>query len=176
MQDVVEVRPRAERLNPSEERLWEGREFDEPRSRGTLWTGAAITRAGSLVNLQRYMEASRRIESEGKWVLGAEWHAVDFHRRDSRDTAENLRHRLANANDYFHRKASEVFNDVAALELLDTMDRDVVVDISDFNFCEDGLPLAKLTAANFCEVGATVIHITEAGQRFIESLRSNGRI
>ena len=49
------------------------------------------------------------------------------------------------------------------------------VDISDFDACDGGLPLAKLTAANFCEVGAKVIHITEAGQRFIDSLRDHGK-
>ena len=129
---------------------------------------------GSLVNVVRYKEASRRDQNLAEWA--SDLYAVGLHQRHSADSTENLRHRLANANDYFHRKASEVFSDEAALELLITMDRDIVVDISDFNVCENGFSLAKLTAANFCEVGATVIYITEAGQRFIESLRANGRI
>ena len=89
------------------------------------------------------------------------------------NSTENLRQRLANANDYLQRKASEVFNDEAALRLLATMYQDIVVDISEFNACEKGIPLAKLTAANFCEVGANVIYITEAGQRFIDSIEAH---
>ena len=101
-----------------------------------------------------------------------EWFNVERSGRiDSRPT-EHMRQRLANANDYFRRKASEVFNDKAALDLLEVMHRDVVVDISDLDICEHGLSLAKLTAANFCEIGAKVVYITEAGQRFMNSLRA----
>ena len=89
---------------------------------------------------------------------------------DASDSKEILKQRLANANDYFQRKAGEVLNDEAALKLLATMYQDVVVDISAFDSCENGISLAKLTAANFCEVGANVIYITEAGQRFINSI------
>ena len=91
-------------------------------------------------------------------------------------SADTLQQRLANANDHFRRKASEVLNDEAAMDLLATMYRDIVVDISSFDSCENGIPLAKLAAANFCEVGAKVIYITEAGQLFIDSLRANGRL
>jgi hypothetical protein len=97
-------------------------------------------------------------------------------RSEAVSATEDLRQRLANANDYFHRKATEVYTDKAALELLITMDQDVVLEISDFDTCESGIPLAKLTAANFSEVGAKVIFITEAGQRFIASLRQSGEI
>ena len=89
---------------------------------------------------------------------------------DAANSTENLRERLANANDHFQRKATEVFNDEAALKLLAAMYRNVVVDISEFDARENGISLAKLTAANFCEVGAKVIYITEAGQRFINSI------
>ena len=91
-------------------------------------------------------------------------------RKSTAKSTESLRQRLANANDYFQRKANEVFNDEAALGLLAAMYRDVVVDIAEFDPCENGMALAKLTAANFCEVGAKVIYITKAGQRFIESI------
>ena len=84
--------------------------------------------------------------------------------------SETLRERLLNANDYFRRKASEVFNDDAALRLLSEMHQRVVVDIPELPLGEEGLALAKLTAANFCEIGAKVIYITQAGQRFIESI------
>ena len=87
------------------------------------------------------------------------------------DSTEELRQRLANANDYFRRKATEVVSDDAALRLLATLYEAVVVDISEFDSCKDGLSLAKLTAANFCEIGANVIYITESGQRFIDSIK-----
>ncbi len=104
------------------------------------------------------------------------WHHPKGRRKPQINASENLRHRLANANSYFRRKASAVFGDRTALTLLESLYEDVVVDISDFDTCEKGISLAKLTAANFCEVGANVIHITEAGQQFIDSLRSHGRI
>ena len=95
------------------------------------------------------------------------------HRRDVIGATEDLQQRLANANDYFRRKATEVFNDPVSLELLVAMYRDVVMDISDFDACENGIPLARLTAANFAEIGAKVIYITDAGRRVIESLGKN---
>ena len=90
------------------------------------------------------------------------------------DPVEDLRRRLDNANNYFLRKASEVFNDEAALRLLAGMYCDVVVQIADFDPGKNGLPLAKLTAANFCEIGENVIYITDAGQKFIESIEAYG--
>ena len=105
-----------------------------------------------------------------------DWYHLPSRRRPSMSSSENLRHRLENANSYFRRKASAVFNDQAALTLLESLYEDVVVDISDFDACENGVSLAKLTAANFCEVGANVIHITDAGQRFIGSLRDHGQV
>ena len=82
---------------------------------------------------------------------------------------DNLRQRLDNANDYFRRKAAEVYSDESALDLLTILHKAVVVEIADFDPVKDGIPLAKLTAANFCEIGANVIYITEVGQRFMES-------
>jgi hypothetical protein len=103
-----------------------------------------------------------------------------FRRASRRGVAGNssgsTRQRLANANDYFHRKATEVFNDKAALQLLEKMYQDVVWDIADFDACQNGIALAKLTAANFAEVGAKIIYITEAGQRFMDSVREHGEI
>ena len=90
---------------------------------------------------------------------------------DPADSPSSLRQRLDNANRYFRRKASEVFTDAEAMELLDSLYRDVVIDIEDFDACKHGLPLAMLTAANFCEIGANIIYITDSGIRFIESLK-----
>ena len=97
---------------------------------------------------------------------------LSYHRRGQPEASTSLQQRLDNVNGYFQRKSNEVFNDDSALRLLATMYEDTVIDISVFNSCQEGLPLSKLTAANFCEVGANAIYITEAGQRFIESIRA----
>ena len=89
------------------------------------------------------------------------------------ELSRSLQQRLDNANAYFRRKAAEVFTDDAALRLLAALYQDGAIDLADFNSCEHGIPLAKLTAANFCEVGANVIHITESGQHFIESIKAS---
>ena len=88
------------------------------------------------------------------------------------DSAEELRHRLANANDYFRRKASEVLNDDLSLRLLATLYQATVVNISELDTCEYGIALSKLTAANFCEIGADVIYITKAGRQFIAAIKN----
>ena len=49
----------------------------------------------------------------------------------------------------------------------------VVVETDEFDFCQHGRALAKLTAASFCEVGANSIYITEPGQRFIDNINES---
>ena len=84
---------------------------------------------------------------------------------------EDLQQRLDQVNRQFRRKASEVLIDESALHLLADLYKDVVLNLEGLDLERDGLPLAKLTAAHFAEVGAKVICITEAGQRFMESIR-----
>ena len=134
---------------------------------------------GGVPFYQRGVEEISKSREPGTWEwnqTARERHVPAMRRSESTSSADNLRQRLANANDYFRRKASEVYNDQEALDLLKTMDRDVVVDIANFDACSFGVPLSKLTAANFCEIGAKVIFITEAGQRFLNSLRRQGGI
>ena len=88
------------------------------------------------------------------------------------DSPENLQLRLDNVNRHFHKKAATVYGDEDSMRLLVRLYQEVVINIVDFDSCKDGIPLAKLTAANFAEVGATVIYITEAGQLFIDSIKS----
>ena len=78
--------------------------------------------------------------------------------------------RLDRANRHFRLKAGAVFNDPDALDLLTRMNSQILVETSDFDFCNDGRSLAKLTAANFCDVGANGIFITDRGCRFIAKL------
>lgn len=87
------------------------------------------------------------------------------------DQAVGLQQRIDNINDHFHRKAAEVFTDDVALRFLAVLYQDSVIDLADCDAGQQGVPLAKLTAANFCEVGANVIYITESGQRFLESIQ-----
>lgn len=84
--------------------------------------------------------------------------------------AEGLQQRLDNANRHFKRKSAEVLADEDAVRLLADLYQSVNITMDEFDTCKRGIALAKLTAANFCEVGARVIYITEAGQRFIEAL------
>ena len=86
-------------------------------------------------------------------------------------SGQELQYRLDNANDYFRRKASEVLNDEEALQLLVALYESSVVEIVDINWCKYGIPLGKLTAANFCQIGNTVIYITDSGYRFIDSIK-----
>ena len=85
-------------------------------------------------------------------------------------STEDLRRRLDNANRHFRRKAAAVLGDEDAVRLLAELYQSFNLDIEEFDTCRQGIALAKLTAANFCEVGAKVIYITEAGQSFIEAL------
>ena len=88
------------------------------------------------------------------------------------DHASDARTRLDRVNRHFRRKAGAVFNDVDALGLLTRMNSKIVVETSDFDFCNDGRSLAKLAAANFCDVGANGIYITDRGRRFIAKLNT----
>ena len=81
-----------------------------------------------------------------------------------------LQHRLDNANRHFKWKAAEVFGDEDAIRLLARLYQSINIELEEFDTCQHGMALAKLTAANFCEIGAEVIYITEAGQRFVEAL------
>ena len=88
------------------------------------------------------------------------------------NSVETLQHRLDNANALFRRKAAEVFNDEDSVRLLARLYQAVVIDIVDFDSGKDGIALAKLTAANFCEIGSKVIYITPAGLNFIDSIHA----
>ena len=87
--------------------------------------------------------------------------------------ADSLRQRLDSANNHFRKKAAEVFGDGDAVRLLARLYQSVTVDIADFDARKDGVSFAKLTAANFCEIGAKSIYITEAGQNFIDAINSD---
>lgn len=115
-----------------------------------------------------WVEVFNALGAEGKVAFNYPPPSLD---RYIFSSEQDLQHRLDNANDYFRRKASEVLNDEAALKLLAALYQLGVIEISEIDWCESGIPVAKLTAANFCQIGAKVVYVTESGQRFIESIR-----
>ena len=88
------------------------------------------------------------------------------------DLAEELRQRLESANAHFRWKAATVLGDEDAIRLLATLYQVFNIEILELDMHKNGIALAKLTAANFCEIGANVIYITDAGQDFIESIHN----
>ncbi len=102
------------------------------------------------------------------------WGVVGFSDKPKR-LLDDLGTRLNNANNHFRRKAAEVLGDENATLLLARLYQETSIRLAEFNPCQSGIPLARLTAANFCAIGANVIYITEAGQAFIESIVNNDR-
>ena len=84
-------------------------------------------------------------------------------------TLDSQRLSSAKTKNYFRRKISEVLNDDAALRLLSDIYETSVVEKASFD--QRGAALAKLTAANFCEIGAKVVYITDPGRRFIDAIK-----
>ena len=81
-----------------------------------------------------------------------------------------LRARLDKANQHFRRKATAVIRDKDAVILLAALYKQSNMRVQDFDTCTLGIPLAKLAAANFCDIGSQSIYITMAGREFIESV------
>ena len=99
------------------------------------------------------------------------WHQLgSTSSEQASDQVSDTGRRLDRANRHFRLKAGAVFNDPDALDLLTRMNSQILVETSDFDFCNDGRSLAKLTAANFCDVGTNGIFITDRGRRFIAKL------
>ena len=63
-----------------------------------------------------------------------------------------------------------MLRDKDAALLLATLYKQSNMRVQDFDTCTFGIPLAKLAAANFCDIGSRSIYITMAGREFIESI------
>ena len=113
----------------------------------------------------------KHIFSEGDFGKILRTRVLERSDRPSVDSSTTeLHRRLGNANRHFKRKASEVFSDGDAIRLLANLYESINIDIEEFDTCQQGISLAKLAAANFCEIGARAIYITESGQKFLEAL------
>ena len=88
------------------------------------------------------------------------------------DAEASLRHRLEDVNSYFKRKAADVFTDESAVRLLANLYRSSSAQFSDLDTSEFGIPLAKLTAAGFCEIGGNAVQISDSGREFVESIQN----
>ena len=131
------------------EHAWEDTHDEEEQS-GANWT--SVNRRLFLFQVRRAFSSQKRQHAE------------------TVSETEELRQRLDNANNHFRWKAAEVFSDEDAVRLLIKLYQRSTIRIAEFDICQDGISLARLTAANFCEIGANLVYITEAGQGFIESL------
>ncbi len=84
-----------------------------------------------------------------------------------------IEQRLNLINVYFRRKASEVLIDEPSLTLLAYLYKNILIERNNFNYKDDSLALAKLTAANFCSISANSVFITDAGFAFVKSVIDN---
>ena len=78
--------------------------------------------------------------------------------------------RLANANQHFNLKAAEVLADEKAVDLLESISKELVVKAEHFDFNRKELALARLAAADFVTIRNNTVGITHNGQRFIETV------
>ena len=143
---------------------WIQDEHHEPAHWSSDWD-AAVSPIDSPHIIATYSQGLAGIVAD--WPFGE--NIVSLQGRKTEST-ESLRHRLDSANKHFRRKAADVLGDENAVVLLADLYQSSSVRIKDFDACQHGIALAKLAAANFCEVGANLIYITEAGQSFIESI------
>ena len=91
-------------------------------------------------------------------------------RRTISDSMSNLRFRLDRANRHFRQKAAAVLRDKNAVLLLAALYKQSNMRAEEFDTCAHGISLAKLAAADFCDIGSESIYITIAGREFIESI------
>ena len=108
-------------------------------------------------------------DSSGVWALAVS-RGMGVRMMYPETTQTYHRKRLDNADRHFRRKAAAVFNDSTSMRLLNLMRSRVLIETEEFDFCRYGRALAKLTAANFCEIGANSVYITEPGQRFVDKI------
>ena len=133
------------------------------------WTaGPAVVKKVRTARRIRYTGRGRRLYVDDLLSQTGIRYAISDPQPPS--SADELRHRLDNANRHFRRKAAAVLADEIAVRLLAELYESFNLDLEEFDACKHGVALAKLTAANFSEVGPKVIYITEAGQGFIEAL------
>ena len=88
------------------------------------------------------------------------------------DPAEEMHLKLEKVSSHFRHKAGAVLSDDSALRLLADLYEGGAIEKEDLGLCQQCGPLAKLTAANFCEVGVNIIYITPAGRRFIDKIEN----
>lgn len=81
-----------------------------------------------------------------------------------------LARRAARARTYFTRKATAVLWDDDAMNLLVSLMKKGPANQEDFGISQQGLAFAKLAAAGFVDIGATVVHITHYGSQFLRAL------
>ena len=80
--------------------------------------------------------------------------------------------RLDRVNTYFRLKAAEVFNDESSVRLLARLYESLSLAYSELPLDEtNGIALARLAAAGFCDIGPLRARISDAGRQFIDSVQ-----
>lgn len=103
----------------------------------------------------------------GKQPAAADWPPGEA------DPGESPEERLEDVNRHLRRMAGAVLNDDQAVRLIGQLRERKVLEREEV--LDQAVPLARLAAANFCEVGAESIWITHAGMVFVDSIISAGR-
>lgn len=85
---------------------------------------------------------------------------------------EEINLKLERVTDHFRRRTGAVLSNDPALRLLADLYEVGAMEKSDLGLCQRCGPLAKLTAANLCEVGVNIIYITPAGRQLINSIEN----
>lgn len=81
--------------------------------------------------------------------------------------------RIEAVNKYFRIKAGQVFESAKALELLAELSNRRVIPKAEwkqFDISQNGVALAMLAAAGFCEVNDYSITITDQGKQFLDDI------
>ena len=81
-----------------------------------------------------------------------------------------INHQLDMINNWFKRKAAEVFIYDNALILLDELYQKISIQKFDFDYKNNSIALSKLTGASFCNIGKHNIFLSESGYKFVNNL------
>ena len=86
------------------------------------------------------------------------------------------KHKLNMVNDWFRRKAAEVFLHEPSLILISKLYEDIFIENTCFDYETNTIALAKLTAAGFCSINDNCMHLTPQGHQFIESIINDSNL
>ena len=87
---------------------------------------------------------------------------------------DQLQARVENESSHLRRMVAAVVNDQEALRLMARLHDRESIETKELE--DSAIPLAKITAANFAQVGAHLVHVTGPGRKFVQSIRESGAV